>query len=188
MADKFGLQLFSYNSSYEKLFNRVFQDLKCFTPNRQYYEDTVDKWVRALENFELKEPHERIGETIYDILNEGHMSSKTMTQILKELDFDAFMDLKKDWLKQLSAEWLIQGHIDEDECVQMVKLAEDCLDSSFLKSDDCERLRIFKIMDRSVYNFEQYNKNEDSQNSGYFVLFRIGCDSDMKRTAIASVL
>jgi len=40
------------------------------------------------------------------------------------MDFSIFLEMKKNWLKHMRHEWLIMGHVTEEEAKAMVRMTE----------------------------------------------------------------
>jgi secreted Zn-dependent insulinase-like peptidase len=46
-----------------------------------------------------------------------------------ELTFSKFIEMKERWLKNIRTEWLIMGHLEEKDAINMVKRSESQLKS-----------------------------------------------------------
>ncbi len=54
-------------------------------------------------------------------------NSELLKAIINDMDFPTFLEMKKNWLKQMRHEWLIMGHVTEDEAKAMVQMTESVL-------------------------------------------------------------
>lgn len=45
----------------------------------------------------------------------------------EELTYERFLEMKQHWLRSMRNEWLITGHITEDEALSLVAEAESCI-------------------------------------------------------------
>jgi len=106
------------------------------------------------------------------------MTGDAMSKELENITYEIFMELKEDWLRNLHLEWLIQGHLEKEDAIKMVKIAEESLGHNHISRDDIDRSRCVKLADKTVVNYKQYNTNKDSQNSGYIVMFSHASDRD----------
>lgn len=67
--------------------------------------------------------------------------------------------------------WLIQGHLTEQDAIQMVQTAETALAYKHVDKDDISKGRLVKLTDRSIYTFERSNEVESNPNSVCEALF-----------------
>jgi len=84
--------------------------------------------------------------------------------------------------------WLIQGHLTEENALNMVDVAENSLAYTRISKDDINYNRLVKLNDRSVYNLERSNFNADNPNSACQAIFCHAFDTDKEEYAVARVL
>lgn len=75
-----------------------------------------------MKNATLVEPYYRVTEQLSSILELSTSSVVQKALELEQLSYEKFIEIKNHhWLKNVSLEWLIQGHISQDEAVSMAK-------------------------------------------------------------------
>ena len=52
------------------------------------------------------------------------------------MDFETFLSLKKNFLKNLEMVWLITGHLDEEQALKIVNTTESALTFKRINEDD----------------------------------------------------
>lgn len=68
-------------------------------------------------------------------------------------------------MKNLSFEWLIQGHLTESDALKMVEIAENLIQSQTIDKDEITRRRCVKPKSKSVYEYNQVNTDENVNNA-----------------------
>ena len=77
--------------------------------------------------------------------------------MLKQFDFKRFLNLKDAWLSNISLEWLIQGHIKQQEASELVEKAEDAFSYNRMSKEAFLSSRLVKMRDRTCYNLSEVN-------------------------------
>ena len=104
------------------------------------------------------------------------------------MTFDDFTMMKKKWLKNLSLQWLIQGHLSQEDALKMVEITEQSLQSKMIAKEDCDMYRLVKFQDKTVYNYDVLHKNPDNPNSCVVSYFEVSYRKDEERNAVARVM
>jgi secreted Zn-dependent insulinase-like peptidase len=73
--------------------------------------------------------------------------------------------MQQQWMKNLSFQWLIQGHLTESDALKMVEIAENAISSQPMNADDIVKRRCVKPQSMSVYEFNQINSDENVNNA-----------------------
>lgn len=180
--------LFGYNQSYEKFYANVFRDVKNFEPSREFFETSKQRSLRNLRNWGLAEPSQRLGTHEQELMYTDFPTITEMRTTFEALTYDKFLALKCHWLSNLHITWLIQGHLVEDDALNMVRVAESALDYQPLAKDYMNYLRLVKLNDRTVYSFEHTNENPDQPNSACEAIWHHTFETDIDNYAVAKVL
>lgn len=81
--------------------------------------------IRAFENEKKREPYQRLGEKITKIMHTSTFDNEELLKTLREeLTFTKFLEMKSHWLKNIRTEWLIMGHLEEKDAIDIVKRGE----------------------------------------------------------------
>lgn len=65
--------------------------------------------------------------------------------------------MHKYWLENVSLEWLVQGHLTEQDCVEVCNLAEKALNFNAIDKRILNQERCIKLKDKSVYDVTEVN-------------------------------
>ena len=115
MQGTFGLTFIGYNQGYEDFYQKVFSQLKNFEPSEQYFNDNKERTLRRLKNEKLAEPSSRSSLIYRQVLTQNEQKTYDLIDTLKQIDFKVFLQMKELWLKNITFEWLIQGHIKQEQ-------------------------------------------------------------------------
>lgn len=74
-------------------------------------------------------------------------------------------------MKNLYPEWLILGHLTEEEAIDMVNTAEKALNFNRISKNEAEYKRCVRMDEATVYSYENINKSEKNPNSCTCVSF-----------------
>lgn len=74
---------------------------------------------------------------------------------LKQFDFLRFLKLKEIWLKDITFEWLIQGHIKQQQAIELVEKAENAFKYNRIEKEDFQSARLVKMRDKTCYSFSE---------------------------------
>lgn len=122
--------------------------------------------IRQLENEGKREPYQRLDGKTFECLLQSYSSPKEQLQALREeLSFEKFMEMKDHWLKTLKTEWLIMGHLTEEEALKIVTESQNSLDYKPLNEDQMIASRLVQLPGRSVSEFEELNEDPKNPNS-----------------------
>ena len=82
----------------------------------------------------------------------GESDPYNQIQILDELTFDKFTGLKEKWLKNISFEWLIQGHLVEEKAIKIAESARNSINHRPLLASDLPAPKgMLRIPNNTVY-------------------------------------
>ena len=81
------------------------------------------------------------------------------------------MEMKKYWLKNIRTEWLIMGHLEEKDAIDIVQRSEFNLKSKALNQDQIPIARLVQLPSMSVHEFEQLNYDPQNPNSAVLCQF-----------------
>lgn len=113
-------------------------------------------------------------------------------QILDELSFEKFQEMKKKWLQNVSFQWLIQGHLTEEEAKEIARSAQASLVHKPLQMSQLKDAikGMIKLPNKTVLDYEEMNpRTEDSvnPNSAIMSYFQLG-EYTYEKSAIVTVL
>ena len=81
----------------------------------------------------------------------------------KDLTYKDYENVKRDWLKNVSTEWLVYGHLDEKSARDLV---EDCEGYIKEQKSDVEIVRNYVMLKSGTINeYSISHPNDDNQNS-----------------------
>lgn len=80
------------------------------------------------------EPYSRCTKLMNCLLVGGEHDTYKQLEILSELTFEKFEAMRKEWLKTLSFEWLIQGQISQFDATEIALKAKEAIDHTSLKT------------------------------------------------------
>lgn len=186
--EAFGFNLYCYNESYEQFFADAFRDVQDFVPTREFFESCRLRRLRTLRNYRLAEPSQLAGVYSLEVLCSDY---PRLTQLINEFEaitYEQFLEMKKRWLRQMHLTWLVQGHLTQDEALNMVDIAEKALAYVPIPKSEVNFMRLVKLGDRSVYNFEEANVNEDNPNSCTESMWMYRFDKNVDDWAVSRVL
>ena len=73
--------------------------------------------------------------------------------------------MKEKWLRTLRTEWLIMGHLDQTEAIEIVTRSERLLKCRSLDPDQIPSTRLVKLPALSVHEYEELNHDATNPNS-----------------------
>ena len=92
------------------------------------------------------------------------------------MSFEEFMRIKKLWMKNITCKWIIQGHLQKDSALELVKIAEEALSANKISEDNYPIFRCVKMRDRTLYTATRHTESETNPNSACFSVFAV-CES-----------
>ena len=104
----------SYNDNIENFVQAFFSSLQSFQPDETFFENKKDEQLSLIINSLYAEPYARVGKFLNCALVGGDADAYRQLEILDEMSFDNFVQMKSKWLKSISFTWLIQGHLTQE--------------------------------------------------------------------------
>ena len=104
------------------------------------------------------------------------------------MTFEHFIAMKERWLKNLHLVWLIQGHLTQEDAMDIVRMAETSLGHQKVHKDDIDFSRMVCLRDRTVYQYENSNGNPTNPNSLCECRFAYRFDTNKDDQAVAMIL
>ena len=184
-----GFQLYCYNKNYKTFFARVFENVRDFTPQRQYFEALRQRMVKVYANHKLSEPCQLANNYFNEACFTDCCSLDRMLVGYENITYEKFLkQMKEQWLKRLHVVWLIQGHLEEADAMEIVTRAETSLAHQRIHTDDIDFARLVRLNDRTIYSFERTNESPENPNSLCWSRFAYEFDTDVDTLADAKVL
>ena len=122
--ESFGFSLFCYNESYEQFFADVFSNVQDFVPTRSFFESCRLRRLRTLRNYKLAEPNQLAALYATELLYSDYPRLTALIREYENITYESFLDMKAQWLKQMHLTWLVQGHLTQNEALNMVDVGE----------------------------------------------------------------
>ena len=117
----------SYNDQVENFVSSFFKNLQNFEITQEKYETIRDQQFSLFLNSLYTEPYSRLNKFLQCTLVSGDPNVMSYIQMLDELSYEKFVELKKKWLQHASFQWLIQGHLTEEDAKKIVFDAKEAL-------------------------------------------------------------
>lgn len=166
--------------------------MQTFECEEQLFETIKDQQFSIFLNSLYQEPYSRMSKFLQTTLVSGDPDVMSYIQILDELSFEKFQEMKKKWLQNVSFQWLIQGHLTEEEAKEIARSAQASLVHKPLqKSQLKDAIKgMIKLPNKTVLDYEEMNpRTEDSvnPNSAIMSYFQLG-EYTYEKSAIVTVL
>ena len=89
----------------------------------------------------------------------GHPSFKEEIQEIENITFEDFLEFKSKFMKTMKFQWLIQGHLTQDQALELTDLARNFIEFKDLDEDDILQFNLMvKLPDHTVFNYEKVNE------------------------------
>ena len=106
------------------------------------------------------------------ILGSYFSTEEMLKSLTEDLTFERFLDLKKTWLKNLKTEWLVMGHLTQQEALELVYESEKGMSFTPLDENHLPICRLVKLPSRSVHEMEEINEDPSNPNSAAMAMFQ----------------
>lgn len=94
-----------------------------------------------------------------------------MLKVLKEeMSYEKYIEMQKNWLKNLKLEWLIMGHLEEEEALKIVDSVEGSLKYNKIEKEDLHTTRLAKIPEMSIHEYNELNTDPANPNSAIAII------------------
>ena len=74
--------------------------------------------------------------------------------MLKEFEFEDFLEYGKRWMKSMKMEWLISGHLMQKEAMNIVNFAEQTINYRPINEKDVSFIHCIELMDSTIYSVD----------------------------------
>jgi secreted Zn-dependent insulinase-like peptidase len=92
------------------------------------------------------------------------LSNEQRITYLNDMDVPKFLKYKDIWLRNVSLEWLIQGHITEERALTVVDQSEEALNFQGMDKDLINLERCIKLKEKTVYQKSEVNVDKNVNN------------------------
>ena len=92
-------------------------------------------------------------------------NSELLKALLNDMDFSIFLEMKKNWLTHMRHEWLIMGHVTEEEAKAMVHMTESELKYNPIDPSQIPVHRLVHLQPHSVSEYQEKNFDALNPNS-----------------------
>ena len=88
----------------------------------------------------------------------GSPSLEQEIGIIEKTTYHDFLTYKANFMKTLKFKWLIQGHLDKQQALNICNLARSCIEYKHYDEDDLLQFNLMiKLPEKSVHNYERLN-------------------------------
>jgi secreted Zn-dependent insulinase-like peptidase len=98
-------------------------------------------------------------------------NKELLKALTEELTFSRFLELKSMWLQNICNEWLIMGHLTEQEAREIVRLTELELKYKPIDPSQIPLNRLVQLPALSVSEYEEKNYDPSNPNSAVMCIF-----------------
>ena len=84
--------------------------------------------------------------------------------------------------------WLIQGHLKEEDALEMVRVAEASINFTRIQESEINLPRCVELKEKTIYSYENRNVLAKSSNSCINVIHQIRYDDDRDKAAVVHVV
>lgn len=169
--DSLELGFSGYNDGIAPFISSVLKSIQSYTIDRDFFENKRALMIRSYENEGKKEPYMRLSTKKYEALLTAMYSNQEALKVLKEdMTFELFNQLKAQWLSHMRLEWLLMGHLFEEEALKIVSDAESVLKYKPIDKLDLHLTRLVQIPERSVNEYNEVNEDPSNPNSAVVVI------------------
>eukprot|EP00347_Sterkiella_histriomuscorum_P004511 403360183 len=181
--------VYGYNDiNIARYISEVLKNIQNYDVTEQYFNNMKDLKIRAYENTQKTEPYQRFDHRLFTLIMKHNQDYPEILKALKDqLDYKTFLDMKNQWLKNIKIEWLVMGHINQEDAVKIVKDCENSLVFNEISQEDLDYQRVAKFPPNYLAEFEEVNQDPTNPNSGAVVFFQHGLKTYQDQ-AVNSVL
>lgn len=135
----FNFRVIAYNDGLKNFFEQLFTSFNQFEVDETYFKNRQELGIRQFQNALKDEPYRRVG-LYFGQAMYGYDATETTLKILQSITFQEFLDFKAKFFKRLGFEWLVAGHIEEAEALELCRTARDrlCDSSKLIGQDDIQ--------------------------------------------------
>lgn len=143
--------------------------------------------LKDYQNTLKAEAYKRKGEFINLILNPRASSIESLIQECEAITYEDFVDMRKTWLHNITSEWQIQGHILEEDAVELVQHCEGIIKEY---KADVDNKKNFVVLNSNTVNEFMISHSEPNNLNSTAVCYWQSTKSteDLKAYALNSVL
>ena len=95
----------------------------------------------------------------------GHPSFKDEIKEIENITYEDFLSFKAKFMKTMKFQWLIQGHLDKEQALELCDIARNSVSFKDMDEDDMLQFNLMvKLPDRTVFNYEKVNESPEGQN------------------------
>ena len=91
------------------------------------FNNKKDLIVKGYKNTLKSEAYNRKGEFINLLVNPKSTGIQTLIEESAKITYQEFTEMKKNWLNQVTTEWLICGHLLEQDAIELVQKCEEII-------------------------------------------------------------
>jgi len=127
------------------------------------FNNKKDALLKSYDNSLKSEAYRRKDEFLSLVINPNRCEISELMKECKDLTYKDYENMKRDWLKNVSTEWLVYGHLDEKSARDLV---EDCEGYIKEQKSDVEIVRNYVMLKSGTINeYSISHPNDDNQNS-----------------------
>ena len=91
------------------------------------FNNKKDLIVKGYKNTLKSEAYNRKGEFINLLVNPKSTGIQTLIEESANITYQEFTEMKKNWLNKVTTEWLICGHLLEQDAIELVQKCEEII-------------------------------------------------------------
>ncbi|CDW84143.1 insulin-degrading enzyme [Stylonychia lemnae] len=181
--------IFSYNDVVvTKYIAETLKSLQNYDVTKEIFEDIKNLKIRSYENSLKSEPYQRIDSKLYTLIMKNNLDIPELLKALKEeLDFETFVNMKNQWLRNLRIEWFVTGHITQKDAMQIVHDSEAAIKHRKITQEEIQEQRLIKLPYNYLAEYEELNADTENPNSAALAIYQYELKTPLKQ-AINSVL
>jgi len=138
-------------------FETIFKQIRDFEVDEAYLVQVRDRVERQIRNKLLNEPYQTLNLVLNHALS-GRMTTQEQLEVTQKLTVADFHEFKKEFLKNSFSQWLVMGHIQKEEALDLVLTALDNFKSEQRSKEEMEYLpQVVALSEKTVIQIEQEN-------------------------------
>lgn len=175
-VDSLEIYFKGYSDRIEEFVEICMNKLKEFDPVKaeRIFKQKKNEWLKDRRNFEYEDPNEQLEVVIRDVLIQNNFTYPHMISVGEGLEFDRFVELSKQVMKNGKHLWFSIGNIENSTAIRISNKVLDIINTSALSVDDLPTQNMFKLDESREVHMLLPCENEDEENSAVIVYFQFG--------------
>lgn len=118
-----------------------------------------------MQNVLMNEPYVYANYLVNEAVQDLSVNIPNVIEDMKAMTFDDFNDMKRLWLSNMDFIWLIEGHLTEDDALDMVKCTEASIKFNRISYETVGSSRSIVFNERTIYTRRFVNPNDSNPNA-----------------------